>query len=68
MTKELTPAPMPETSAEFLRDLVMRLRRSTLSRLKRTSPEALYWQPDAHANSIGVTTATRSRRCRSSRT
>lgn len=46
---------MPQTSPEFLRDLVTRLRRSTLSRLKRTPADALYWQPDAEANSIGVT-------------
>ena len=55
MTKQLTPAAMPQTTPEFLRDLVTRLRRSTLSRLKRASPEALYWQPDGEANSIGVT-------------
>lgn len=46
---------IPETSSDHLRDLVTRLRRSTLSRLKRASPEALYWQPDVEANSIGVT-------------
>jgi DinB superfamily len=48
-------APIPETAPELLRDLVTRLRRSTLSRLKRTPPGALYWQPDAEANSVGVT-------------
>jgi hypothetical protein len=51
----MTRAALPETSPELLRDLVTRLRRSTLSRLKRASPEALYWQPDPEANSIGVT-------------
>ncbi|MDQ2951683.1 MAG: DinB family protein [Chloroflexota bacterium] len=47
--------PIPTDASAFLRDLVTRLQRSTLSRLKRVDPAALYWQPDPEANSIGVT-------------
>ena len=47
--------PILADAPAFLRELVMRLQRSTLSRLKRVDPAALYWQPDHEANSIGVT-------------
>ena len=46
---------LPQDAPAFLRELVLRLQRGTLARLKRVSPEALYWQPHRESNSIGVT-------------
>ena len=50
--------PILADAPAFLRELVMRLQRSTLSRLKRVDPAALYWQPDHEANSIGSRSGT----------
>jgi hypothetical protein len=46
---------MPNDAPAFLADLLTRLQRGTLARLKRIPPEALYWQPHRESNSIGVT-------------
>jgi hypothetical protein len=46
---------IPADPAAVLGQLVDRVERGTLSRLKRTTPESLAWQPDPDANSIGVT-------------
>jgi hypothetical protein len=46
---------IPHHAPGFLRELVFRLQRGTLARLKKVSAEALYWQPHRESNSIGVT-------------
>lgn len=46
---------IPSSAAAFLGELVARLERGTLARLRRIAPEALYWQPHRESNSIGVT-------------
>jgi hypothetical protein len=46
---------LPADAPAFLRELVTRLQRGTLARLKRVSGDALYWQPHRESNSIGVT-------------
>ena len=46
---------IPADASAFLREMVERIERATLSRLGRTTPESLHWQPDREANSIGVT-------------
>ena len=47
--------PVPSDTSAFLRELVTRLQRGTLSRLKKIPDDALYWQPHPASNSIGVT-------------
>jgi len=46
---------IPTDAPAFLSELVTRLQRGTLARLKRIAADALYWQPDRESNSIGVT-------------
>jgi len=46
---------IPNDAPGFLRELVFRLQRGTLARLKKVSPDALHWQPHRESNSIGVT-------------
>jgi DinB family protein len=46
---------IPSDSVAILVELVDRVESGTLRRLKRVTPEALSWQPDPEANSIGVT-------------
>src|SRR4051812_6821638 len=46
---------VPQNATRFLGELVTRLQRGTLSRLKRVPSDALYWQPHRESNSIGVT-------------
>jgi len=46
---------IPSDPVAFLRALVLRLQRGTLARLKKYSPDVLYWQPHRESNSIGVT-------------
>jgi len=46
---------IPSDAAAFLGELVMRMQRGTLARLKRVPADALYWQPHRESNSIGVT-------------
>lgn len=46
---------LPADAPAFLRELVTRLQRGTLARLKRIPADALYWQPHRESNSIGVT-------------
>lgn len=46
---------LPADAPAFLRELVTRLQRGTLARLKRIPEDALYWQPHRESNSIGVT-------------
>jgi len=46
---------IPADAPAFLCELVSRLQRGTLARLKRVGADALYWQPDRESNSIGVT-------------
>ena len=47
--------PVPHDAPAFLRELVFRLQRGTLARLKKVPADALYWQPHRESNSIGVT-------------
>lgn len=47
--------PIPHDAPGFLRELVFRLQRGTLARLKRVPANVLYWQPHRESNSIGVT-------------
>ena len=47
--------PMPTDAPAFLAELVSRLQRGTLARLRRIPSDALYWQPHRESNSIGVT-------------
>ena len=46
---------LPKSAPAFLTELVSRLQRGTLARLKRIPADALYWQPHRESNSIGVT-------------
>jgi hypothetical protein len=46
---------IPSDAPAFLSELVTRLQRGTLARLKRIPVDALYWQPHRESNSIGVT-------------
>jgi hypothetical protein len=46
---------IPSSAQAFLGELVARLQRGTLARLRRIAPDALYWQPHRESNSIGVT-------------
>lgn len=46
---------VPNDASAFLRELVSRLQRGTLARLKKIPDAALYWQPHPASNSIGVT-------------
>ena len=46
---------IPNDAGAFLRELISRLQRGTLARLKSIPAEALYWQPHRESNSIGVT-------------
>jgi hypothetical protein len=46
---------IPSDAPAFLGELVSRLQRGTVARLKRTPADALYWQPHRESNSIGVT-------------
>jgi hypothetical protein len=46
---------IPADAPAFLGELVSRLQRGTLARLRRIPEEALYWQPHRESNSIGVT-------------
>ena len=46
---------IPSDAPAFLSELVSRLQRGTLARLKRIPADALYWQPHRESNSIGVT-------------
>jgi len=46
---------IPTGAPGFLSELVSRLQRGTLARLKRIPADALYWQPHRESNSIGVT-------------
>lgn len=46
---------VPSDAPAFLSELVTRLQRGTLARLKRVPADALYWQPHRESNSIGVT-------------
>src|SRR3954468_5934975 len=46
---------VPQNATRFLGELVTRLQRGTLARLKRIPADALYWQPHRESNSIGVT-------------
>ena len=46
---------MPSDATAFLRELVARLQRGTLARLKKIPTAALYWQPHRESNSIGIT-------------
>jgi hypothetical protein len=46
---------IPKDAAAFLSELISRLQRGTLARLKSIPAEALHWQPHRESNSIGVT-------------
>ena len=46
---------IPADTTAFLRDLFVRLEKSTHARLGRTTSESLHWQIDREANSVGVT-------------
>ena len=46
---------IPTGAPGFLSELVSRLQRGTLARLKRIPADALYWQPHRESNSIGIT-------------
>jgi len=46
---------LPKDASAFLGELVSRLQRGTLARLRRIPAGALYWQPHRESNSIGVT-------------
>ena len=46
---------IPTDASGFLRELVSRLQRGTLARLKKIPSDALYWQPHRESNSIGIT-------------
>lgn len=46
---------IPGDATAFLRELVTRLQRGTLARLRKIPADALYWQPHRESNSIGIT-------------
>ena len=46
---------IPGDASTFLHELVSRLQRGTLARLRKIPEAALYWQPHPESNSIGVT-------------
>jgi hypothetical protein len=51
----LTAAPVPQTSAETLADLLVELNQRIRTLIEGLSQVELYWRPDPGANSVGVT-------------